>query len=97
MFLVLTAILGFFSGIFFGWLPLFLPEIFVTRVRSAGAGVCYNFGRILTAVAVLITAELIVVFNNNFAAFGKVTTLVYLLGAIGVLLLPKGGEGKIKD
>ncbi len=97
MFLVLTAILGFFSGIFFGWLPLFLPEIFVTRVRSAGAGVCFNFGRILTAVAVLITAELIVVFNNNFAAFGKVTTLVYLLGAIGVLLLPKGGEGKIKD
>ena len=97
MFLVLTAILGFFSGIFFGWLPLFLPEIFITRVRSSGAGVCFNFGRILTAVAVLVTAELIVVFENNFAAFGKVTTLVYLLGAIGILLLPKGVEGKIKD
>ena len=97
MFLVLTAILGFFSGIFFGWLPLFLPEIFITRVRSSGAGVCFNFGRILTAVAVLVTAELIVVFENDFAAFGKVTTLVYLLGAIGILLLPKGVEGKIKD
>ncbi|MED5382291.1 MAG: MFS transporter [Verrucomicrobiota bacterium] len=97
VFLLLTAILGFFSGIFFGWLPLFLPEIFVTRVRSVGAGVCFNFGRILTAVAVLVTAELIVVYNNDFAAFGKVTTLVYLLGAVGILIMPKGVEGKIKD
>jgi len=97
LFLGLTAILGFFSGIFFGWLPLFLPEIFVTRVRSMGAGVCFNFGRIITAIAVLITAELIVFYNNDFAAFGKVTTLVYILGAIGILLMPKGVEGKIKD
>ena len=28
IFLIWTAVLGFFSGIFFGWLPLFLPELF---------------------------------------------------------------------
>lgn len=96
-FLVMNAVLGFFSGIFFGWLPLFLPELFVTRVRSAGAGVCFNFGRIITAITVFVTAALIAHFNNDFQAIGKLTSLIYLLGAIGILLMPKGVEGEIKD
>ncbi len=97
MFLVWTAVLGFFSGIFFGWLPLFLPELFVTRVRSVGAGVCFNFGRIITAVTVFITAGLIAYFDNDFRQIGQITSLIYLFGAIGILLMPKGVEGKIKD
>lgn len=96
-FLVWMAILGFFSGAFFGWLPLFLPELFVTRVRSAGAGICFNFGRIITAITVFITSMLIVYFNNDFGAIGRITSLIYLLGAIGILLMPKGVEGEIKD
>src|SRR5262249_19335809 len=32
-FLVWVAVLGFVSGIYFGWLPLCLPELFPTRVR----------------------------------------------------------------
>lgn len=96
-FLVWMAVLGFFSGAFFGWLPLFLPELFVTRVRSAGAGICFNFGRIITAVTVFITSMLIVYFNNDFGAIGRVTSLIYLFGAIGILLMPKGVEGEIKD
>ena len=96
-FLVWMAVLGFFSGAFFGWLPLFLPELFVTRVRSAGAGICFNFGRIITAVTVFITSMLIVHFNNDFGAIGRLTSLIYLFGAIGILLMPKGVEGEIKD
>ena len=96
-FLVLNAVLGFFSGIFFGWLPLFLPELFITRVRAAGAGVCFNFGRIITAITVFVTAALITHFNNDFQAIGRVTSLIYLLGALGILLMPKGVEGEIKD
>ena len=97
MFLVWTAVLGFFSGIFFGWLPLFLPELFVTRVRSVGAGVCFNFGRIITAITVFVTAGLIAYFDNDFRAIGRITSMIYLCGAIGILLMPKGVEGKIKD
>ncbi|MEC8928122.1 MAG: MFS transporter [Verrucomicrobiota bacterium] len=96
-FLIMNSVLGFFSGIFFGWLPLFLPELFVTRVRSAGAGVCFNFGRIITAITVFITAALIAHFNNDFQAIGRLTSLIYLLGAVGILLMPKGVEGEIKD
>ena len=97
IFLVWTAVLGFFSGIFFGWLPLFLPELFVTRVRSVGAGVCFNFGRIITAITVFITAGLIAYFDNDFRQIGRITSMIYLCGAIGILLMPKGVEGKIKD
>ena len=96
-FLVMNAVLGFFSGIFFGWLPLFLPELFVTRVRSAGAGVCFNFGRIITGIAVLLTPLLIASFNNDLSAIGKITGFIYLLGAIGICLMPKGVGGEIKD
>jgi SHS family sialic acid transporter-like MFS transporter len=54
-FLYWVAFLGFFSGIYFGWLPLFLPELFPTRVRWTGSGVSFNFGRILIAVTVFAT------------------------------------------
>lgn len=96
-FLAGFAALGFFSGIFFGWLPLFLPELFVTRIRSTGAGVCFNFGRIITAVTVFAGAILIQQFNEDYALLGKIMSLIYLLGAIGILLLPSGVGGKIED
>ena len=96
-FIAWVAVLGFFSGVFFGWLPLFLPELFVTRMRSVGAGICFNFGRIITAVTVFITSMLIVYFNNDFGAIGRLTSLIYLFGAVGILLMPKGVEGEIKD
>jgi len=96
-FLAGFAALGFFSGIFFGWLPLFLPELFVTRIRSTGAGVCFNFGRIITAVTVFAGAILIQRFNEDYALLGKIMSLIYLLGAIGICLMPKGVGGEIKD
>ena len=96
-FLAGFAVLGFFSGIFFGWLPLFLPELFKTRIRSTGAGVCFNFGRIITAVTVFAGAILIQQFNEDYALLGKIMSLIYLLGAIGILLLPSGVGGEIED
>jgi len=59
VFLAWMAGLGFFSGFFFGWLPYCLPELFPTRVRSTGAGVSFNWGRILTAIGVLATAAVL--------------------------------------
>ena len=96
-FLAGFAALGFFSGIFFGWLPLFLPELFVTRVRSTGAGVCFNFGRIITAITVFAGAILIARFNEDYALLGRIMSLIYLLGAVGICLLPKGVGGEIRD
>lgn len=96
-FLFWAAALGFFSGIFFGWLPLFLPELFPTAVRSTGAGVSFNFGRILTAVTVFTTGALAAVFNEDYAVIGRVTSLVYLLGAVAIWLAPDTTRRQLED
>ena len=44
-----------------------------------------------------VTAMLIAHFNNDFQAIGRLTNLIYLFGAIGILLMPKDVEGEIKD
>ncbi len=48
-----TFIAGITTASFYGWLPLYLPELFPTNVRATGQGFGFNFGRILAAVGVL--------------------------------------------
>ncbi len=96
-FLYWTAVLGFFSGVFFGWLPLCLPEMFPTRVRSTGSGVSFNFGRILTAFGVLGGAWLIQQFDGDYAKIGRVTSLVYAIGMIVIWFAPLKGVKSLED
>jgi MFS family permease len=81
--------LGFFSGFFFGWLPLCLPEMFPTRVRSTGSGVSFNFGRIIVALLIIVTSlALESYFKGSYDQVGRVCGYVYLLGVVAVFLLP---------
>ena len=88
-FLPAAFLVGLISTSYFGWLPYFLPELFPTRVRATGTGVSFNFGRILSAVAILSTAFLITVFKGDIAKMGAATSLVYALGMIMVIFIPK--------
>ena len=98
-FLFWVAGVGFFSGIYFGWLPLFLPELFPTRVRSTGAGVSFNFGRILTAVTVFATGALMEspFFAGDYARIGRVTSLIFAVGMIVIWLAPETSEKQLED
>jgi MFS family permease len=87
-FLFWVAALGFFSGIYFGWLPLFLPELFPTRVRSTGAGVSFNFGRIITALTLFAAGLLMSVFAGDYARIGRVTSLIFVIGMIAIYFAP---------
>ncbi|NCF94838.1 MAG: MFS transporter [Verrucomicrobiaceae bacterium] len=87
-FLIWVAAWGLFNGIFFGWLPFFLPELFETRIRATGAGVSFNFGRILTASLIFITPAITNVFDGNYAHIGRVTSLVFVIGMIAILFAP---------
>ena len=84
----LVFLVGFVSTIFFGWLPLYLPELFPTEARSTGTGVSFNFGRILTAAGVLGTGALTSAFLEDYAAAGRVTSLIYALGMVVILFAP---------
>jgi hypothetical protein len=96
-FLLWVAALGFFSGVYFGWLPLCLPELFPTRARSTGAGVSFNFGRIVTAVTVFATGALTELFGGDYARIGRVTSLVFAVGMVVVWLAPDTGKRELAD
>jgi MFS family permease len=64
-FLLCTFFLGACTASFYGWLPLYLPELFRTNVRATGQGFGYNFGRILAAIGTLNAATLFGVPNSK--------------------------------
>jgi MFS transporter, SHS family, sialic acid transporter len=68
--------LGFVSTMFYGWLPYYLPELFPTAVRATGIGISYNFGRILSAAALLSSTALSAWFGGDIAKMGVVTSFV---------------------
>ncbi len=85
--------LGFFSGFFFGWLPLCLPEMFPTRIRSTGSGVSFNFGRIIVALLLIFTSlALKAYFKGSYDQVGQICGFMYLAGIIAVLMVPKPVE-----
>jgi MFS family permease len=96
-FLVWVAVLGFVSGIYFGWLPLCLPEMFPTRVRSTGAGVGFNFGRIVTAMLLFAAGALMEHFRGDYARIGRLTSLLFILGMLAVWLAPDTGRKQLED
>ncbi|MFO0877812.1 MAG: MFS transporter [Gemmataceae bacterium] len=96
-FLIWVSALGFFSGIYFGWMPLFLPELFPTRCRSTGAGVSFNFGRILTAVTIFATGLLTVLFHGDYAQIGRLTSLIFVAGLVAPWFAPDTSRRPLED
>ena len=90
-------LLGVVSTLFFGWLPLYLPELFPTRARATGAGVSFNFGRVLTAMGVLAAGAITAAFGDDYSRAGTVTTLVFGLGMVVILFAPDTTKSRLKD
>jgi MFS family permease len=89
VFLVLVAAVGAATAAFYGWLPLYLPELFPTRVRATGQGLGYNFGRILAAVGALAQGKLVSYYDGSYAKAGATLTLVYLAGLVLIWFAPE--------
>jgi MFS transporter, SHS family, sialic acid transporter len=79
---------GFVATLFFGWLPLYLPELFPTHVRATGAGISYNVGRFATAGGVLAAGILFSVFGGDYATVGAAAAFIYGLGMIAIWWAP---------
>lgn len=81
-FLVGAFVVGAATAAFYGWLPLYLPELFPTRARATGQGLSYNAGRILAAVGALTQGQLVAHYEGSYAQASAVVTLVYLVGMV---------------
>jgi MFS family permease len=93
-------VIGACTASFYGWLPLYLPELFRTAVRATGQGFGYNFGRILAAVGTVQTGYLMEQFKDGvtignieltggYPAACSVMSLIYLLGMALIWLAPE--------
>jgi MFS family permease len=88
-FLACMFLAGGITAAFYGFFPLYLPELFPTAVRATGQGFAYNFGRILAAVGGLQTATLMGFFGGSFPMAGSVLTVFYLVGLVIIWLGPE--------
>lgn len=79
---------GFVATLFFGWLALYLPELFPTRVRATGSGLAYNSGRFATAVGVLAAGLLFTALGGDYSRVGTICALIYGLGVIVIWWAP---------
>ncbi len=89
MFVVMIGVTGATTAAFYGFLPLYLPELFPTRARATGQGVAFNFGRVFAAGFALLGGQIAKAFDGDLARAGGMVTLVYLLGLVLVLFAPE--------
>jgi MFS family permease len=89
-FLGLALFAGGMTASFYGWLPLYLPELFPTRVRAFGQGFAFNFGRVLAAVGALQFGYLMENrFHGNFSEACSTLSFVYIVGLVVIWLAPE--------
>lgn len=88
-FQVAVFAVGASTAAFYGWFPLFLPELFPTRARATGQGICYNTGRVFAAVGAVLGGRLVGWFDGDYARMGSTITLVYILGMGLIWLIPE--------
>jgi len=93
--LVWSFIAGICTASFYGWLPLYLPELFATRVRATGQGFGFNFGRIIAAVGSLQLGNLVKFFSEGLTigplklagGYPTACTLLSLIYVVGMVLI----------
>ena len=81
----MVLVCGGFSAAFYGWLPLYLPELFPTRVRATAQGIAFNSGRILAAIGSISLSYATV----NYAKMGQAVSLIYLVGMVVIWFAPE--------
>ncbi len=87
-FVFITFLAGTVSASFYGLLPLYLPELYPTRVRATGQGLSFNSGRILAAGGALSTGWLIANLGGYPHACATIT-LVYVIGMVVIWFAPE--------
>jgi SHS family sialic acid transporter-like MFS transporter len=87
-FLPVVFLAGAITASFYGWLPLYLPELFPTTIRATGQGFGFNFGRIIAAIGVLQLGNLTHLFERADHVFAALAA-VYVVGLILIWFAPE--------
>jgi MFS family permease len=82
--LLCVGVFGFFSSGIWSWAPIWLPELFPTRMRGTAIAFIFNAPRFISSVGPLIAGTLIVALGG----YGPGATLIGLFYLLGFLVAP---------
>jgi MFS family permease len=90
--LFLVGVFGFFTLGIWAWAPVWLPELYPTRMRATAVAFVFNAPRFISCIGPLVAGALIVALGG----YGWAATYVGLLFLLGVLAAPFLPETKGK-
>ena len=96
-FLVAAFLAGGITASFYGFFPLYFPELFPTSVRATGQGFSFNFGRIVAAIGGLQTATLMKAFDGSFPKAGSIMAAIYVIGIFIIWLGPETKDQELPE
>ena len=77
-----------FSNGQYSWMPVWLPELFPTRMRATAMAFAFNAPRFIAFLGPMFAGQLIV----SLGGFGQAATIIatiYLVGLIAAMFLPE--------
>jgi hypothetical protein len=90
VFYALLVLFGFWTlGMHAGY-AIYFPELYPTRLRSLGAGFCFNFARFTTAIMLVVNGYL----QQQHVSFETAGTFLSLLFLAGIVIVWFGPETK---
>lgn len=86
--LALAFVNAIFSNGQYSWMPVWLPELFPTRMRATALAFAFNAPRFIAFLGPFLAGTMIVAFGG-FAKAAMVLASIYLLGLIAAPFLPE--------
>ena len=86
--LLLATVNAFFSNGQYTWMPVWLPELYPTRMRATALAFAFNGPRFIAFLGQLLAGTMI----TQFGGFGRaamVLASIYVVGIIAAFLLPE--------
>ena len=90
--LIMFPIMGFALLTMFGGYAIYLPELFPTRLRATGTGMCYNVARYVAAPAPLLFGWM----STSMGGYRYAALALSVIFIFGLLILPFAPETKGK-
>jgi len=88
MLLVVACLNAIFTNGQYSWMPVWLPELFPTRMRATAMAFAFNAPRFIAFLGPITAGQLI----SSFGGYGQAATIIatiYLVGLVAVMFLPE--------
>lgn len=86
--LLLAYVNAIFSNGQYTWMPVWLPELYPTRMRATALAFAFNAPRFIAFLGPLVAGSMIVAFGG-FGKAAMVLSSIYIVGILAVLMLPE--------